>query len=1039
MAAPIHTEVTFEDEVCAHLAANGWLFDGPLPYKMGHAYDAGYRRDLALYAPDALAWVKETQPESWDKFAQNHTKDPDAVFLSRLVQELDVDRLTVKKETPQQWGTLHVLRKGFKDINVTFQMAQFAPSNQQNDATWTLYTKNRLRVVRQVHYSLHNQKSIDLVLFLNGLPLATIELKTDTTQNIEDAVKQYKEDRQPVDPVAKQREPLLSFGKRALVHFAVSTDEVRMTTKLEGNATRFLPFNRGIPDGKGGASAGNPVDEKLGYATGYLWHEVLRRDAWLSIVGKFIAVQVTEQKDDKGKKTYKPSLPFPRYHQWDCVSKLLDATLQEGVGKTYLVQHSAGSGKSNTIGWLAHRLASLHNAKDEKVYSSVIVITDRRVLDQQLQDTIYQFDHQHGVVVKIDENSTQLAEALEKKRLIIITTLQKFPWVLSKVEKLNDRRFALIIDEAHSSWSGKAAVKLRAVLTKDNVGVADSVVDGSNALPPDPDDIETTGEDELNRVMQSRKRPPNASYYAFTATPKPKTLELFGREGADGTPDPFHIYSMRQAIDEGFILDVLRGYTTYDFAFKLEQEGEDKDVKAGKAKTRLFRFAQLNPTSIAQKVIVIVEHFREHVLQHLGGQAKAMVVTDSRLAAVRYKKELDKYITEHKYTDCKALVAYSGTMTDDKYKVLKAHEGDLNAGGERDDGIKSAFDTDDYQVLIVAAKFQTGFDQPKLMAMYVDKRLDGVLAVQTLSRLNRTHPGKKTTFVLDFRNKAEDILAAFLPYYRTAKLSAITDRNLVHTLREKLDGAGIYLWPEVVVFAAAYFNPKGKQAGIHPPLKQAKERFNAQSQEVKDQFRTDMASYVSAYDFLSQLVSYDDADLERLHAFSKMLLPRLREEGTDPDTLDGSVRLAGYKVHNPQAHKLDLEQGEAKPLKPMSPGGSQAWEDPADRLSAIIKKMNEVFSGNLSDADFLGYATTLIGKLVDDDTLQEQAAANDTVEAFGNGAYNGKLNKAVVGALESHTAMAEQALKDAKVFKGLAGLLMEEVYKQLREKAAAGG
>jgi type I restriction enzyme R subunit len=1033
--AAIHTEERFEDEVCETLKANGWLFDGPLPYQKSYVYDTGYDKRLALYPVDAIAWVKETQPDTWAKFAKNHTKDPEAVFLQRLAEELDRDRPTIKVETPQLWGTLYILRKGFQDINATFRMAQFAPSNHQNAKTWEHYTKNRLRVVRQVRYSLHNGNCIDLVLFLNGLPLATIELKTDTTQNIENAVQQYKTDRPPIDTVSKQAEPLLSFGKRALVHFAASTDEVRMATKLSGMGTRFLPFNRGTPDGMGGAGAGNAADVKLGYSTGYLWNWVLQRDAWLSIVGKFLSVEATVRKDDSGRKTYIPSILFPRYHQWDAVGKILNATLSEGVGQTYLIQHSAGSGKSNTIAWLAHRLASLHDTKDQKIFSSVIVITDRRVLDTQLQDTIYQFDHSQGVVEKIDENSTQLANALEKGKLIIITTLQKFPWVLDKVKGLGDKRFALILDEAHSSQSGTAAIKLREVLTKGATATDAVTTIATDGAAVTGDDDELTDEDVLNHIVASRQRPPNVSYYAFTATPKPKTLELFGRTGDDGLPVPFHTYSMRQAIEEKFILDVLLGYTTYDFAFKLEQEGSDRHVKSGKAKTKLFKYALLHPTSIAQKVTVIVEHFREHVMHTLGGQAKAMVVSDSRIAAVRYKKAFDAYIEKKKYTDCKALVAFSGVVTDDESKIVKAGEADLNDNKERDDNIKEAFKTDSYQVLIVASKFQTGFDQPKLAAMYVDKRLDGVLAVQTLSRLNRMYPGKETTFVLDFRNKAEDVLKAFLPYYRTAKLSGITDRNLVHTLKNKLDAACIYLWAEVEVFAKAYFDPKGKQASIQSPLKQAHDRFKVQTKEVQDQFRGDLGSYVTAYDFLSQMVAYDNLDLERLHAFAKCLLPRLRGQSDGGDTLDGSVRLAAYRVTNETIHKLCLEGGKAEPLKPMGPGGGKPWDDPDDRLSVIIKKMNEVFSGNLAESDFRGYASTLLGKMVVDPTLKEQADANDTVEAFGNGAYITKLNHAVVEALEGHSAMADQALRHPHVFKGLAESLVEEVYRLLRAKS----
>ena len=555
-----------------------------------------------------------------------------------------------------------------------------------------------------------------------------------------------------------------------------------------------------------------------------------------------------------------------------------------------------------------------------------------------------------------------------------------------------------------------------------------------------------TGEDVINqeiaKLVAARKRPPNVSYYAFTATPKPKTMELFGRRpdpaqpaGPDNLPVPFHVYSMRQAIEEEFILDVLKGYTTYPFAFRLEQSIDDKEVKSGQAKKKLFRYAQLHPTGVAQKVAIIVEHFREKVMHRLAGQAKAMVVTDSRVAAVRYKKEFDAYVTRMKYADCRALVAFSAKVTDTKketkYPVINADEGALNDHRERDDGIKLAFDTDAYQLLIVASKFQTGFDQPKLVAMYVDKRLDGVLAVQTLSRLNRTYAGKEKTFVLDFRNDAEDILKAFLPFYRTARLSGITDRNLVYQLRQLLDSAGIYLWSEVETFARAYFDPKGKQAAIQAPLKQAYERFKQQPQDVRDVFRSRLSSYVVAYDFLSQLVDYDNPDLERLHAFAKSLLPRLYGKSEGGDLLEGAARLAGYKVKDATDHTLSLEGGEATPMKPMGLPG-QPWEDPSDRLSAIIQKMNQVFSGNLTQADYTGYATTLITKMVEDPILLEQAHANDTVEAFGNGAYEAKLNHAVVEALENHSAMADQALKHPIVFKGLANLLRDEVYLRLR-------
>ena len=1034
MTAAIHQEVVFEDEICAHLKAHGWLFDGPLPCVHGHAYDAGYDKRHALFPADSIAWVKATQADAWAKFTAHHKNEVEAEgeFVRALAAELDRDRKTIKKDDPQMWGSLYVLRRGFKHINATFKMAQFAPANSLNPKLWDHYNANILRVVRQVHYSMHNGNSIDLVLFVNGISVATIEIKTETTQPIAAAVKQYRQDRLPVDAASNMPEPLLSFGKRALVHLALSSDEARMTTRLDGVKTRFLPFNKGIPDGKGGAAAGNPPDHKRGHATAYVWHDILSRATFLDILGKFVAVEIKESVNLKtGKRSLTPSLLFPRYHQLDAVNSLIAATLAEGVGQSYLVQHSAGSGKSNTIGWTAHRLSTLFDAKNRKLITSVIVITDRRVLDQQLQDTIKQFEATPGVVVKIDDNSTQLAQALEGEAKIIVTTLQKFPHILKKIGSMKDRTFAVIIDEAHSSQSGKSAVKLREALTSEGFK-AEAKAMGEG----DEDEAEISSEDLIAKLVAARKRPPNVSYYAFTATPKAKTMELFGRHGADGLPVPFHVYSMRQAIEEEFILDVLKGYVTYDLAFKLEQAGADIEVKSGKARKKIFQYANLHPTSIGQKIAVIVEHFRKHVMPMLNGQAKAMVVTDSRKAAVRYKKEFDKFMAVMGYHDLKALVAYSGTISDAEYGINDADEGDLNGGVPKikDDLIKEAFHTDEYRVLLVANKFQVGFDEPLLCAMYVDKRLDDVMAVQTLSRLNRTYPGKTLTFVLDFRNKAEDILKAFEPYYRTAALSAVTDPNLPHQLREKLDGVGVYHWVEVEAFAKLYFSTRNDQA-FQSHLKQAYERFKALKREEQELFRRDAQSYVAGYDFLSQLVDYDDPDLEKLHAFLKMLLPRLRGQDDDPVTIDGAVRLARYKVVNKQEHNLDLEKGEAATLKPFGPGGGGAQEDPRAKLSEIIKKIHSLFAGKFTDAEIAGWFTAVVGNTVADERIVTQAKANPTAAQFANGDFKSVLAEAVIKALSSHHSMSDQMLQNPKVFEEVAETLLPEVYERARQAA----
>ncbi len=1037
MTTAIHQEVVFEDEICRHLQSHGWTFDGPLPYKKGHAYDASYDRRLALVPEDAIAWVKKTQPEAWTKFTAHHKNEADAQkeFAHLLGAELDREHKQIKKDDPQLWGSLRLLRRPFKHINAIFKMAQFEPANSLNPKLWDDFKLNILRVMRQVHYSRHNEKCIDLVLFVNGIPVATVEIKTETTQSIEEAVKQYRKDRLPRDEASNTDEPLLSFGRRALVHFALSSDEVRMTTRLDGAKTRFLPFNCGIEDGHGGASAGNPADVARGHATAYFWHEVLSRETFLGIVGKFIAVELKESVNLKtGKKALTPALLFPRYHQLDAVKSLLDTTLKEGVGKTYLVQHSAGSGKSNTIGWSAHRLSTLFDASNRKVFSSVIVITDRRVLDQQLQDTIKQFEATPGVVVKIDEDSGQLAKALDGEAKIIVTTLQKFPFVLGKMGSMKDRTFAVIIDEAHSSQSGKSAVKLREALSSEGLKKE------ANEIPEDGgEDSEISSEELIAKVIAARKRPPNVSYYAFTATPKAKTLELFGRTGADGLPHPFHVYSMRQAIEEEFILDVLKGYVTYDMAFKLEQAGEDFEVKSGKARTKIFRFVSMEPTAIGKKISVIVEHFRKHVMHLLNGQAKAMVVTDSRKAAVRYKQEFDKYMATMGYSDFKALVAYSGTITDPKYGIEDANEGDMNGGTPKikDDLIKETFRTDAYKVLLVANKFQVGFDEPLLSAMYVDKRLDDVMAVQTLSRLNRIYPGKIKTFVLDFRNAAEDILAAFEPYYRTATLSAITDRNLPHQLREKLDNAHVYLWAEVDAFAKLYFSERNDQA-FQAHLKQAHERYQVLAREEQELFRRDAATYIASYDFLSQLVDYDDPSLEKLHAFLKMLLPRLRGQDEDPVLIDGSVRLAGYKLVNKREHALALEKGENKALNPLTAGGGTAWEDPRAKLSEIIQKIHSLFTGKYTDAEVAGWFTAVTGNVVGDERIQIQAKANPTAAQFANGDYKNVLAEAVIKALSSHHAMSEQMLQNPRVFEEVAEVLLTDVYEQARAAATHG-
>jgi type I restriction enzyme R subunit len=934
---------------------------------------------------------------------------------------------------------LHVLRHGFKDVDAKFFLCQFKPAHGKNPKLLEIFKKNRLTVVRQLHYSLHNEKSIDLVLFVNGLPVATIELKTDLTQGISAAITQYKHDRHPKDAKSKELEALLQFKTRALVHFAVSTDLAFMTTKLAGDETYFLPFNIGKPDGVDlfSAGAGNPPAPKgKGYPTYYLWEFVWQPETWLEILGEFMHLEVKEI-EVKGKKVTKESIIFPRFHQLTCVKSLITHAALEGPGHPYLVQHSAGSGKSNSIAWTAHRLSNLHDANDKKVFDSVVVVTDRRVLDKQLQETISQFEHKAGVVKVISENSAQLAKALNDGTPVVVTTLQKFGFILDQVGTLGSKNFALIVDEAHSSQSGAAARKLREALTKGKPKqTVTAMIDGQEVevqddVEIDPEDL--TSEDIINLAIQARKRPENVSYFAFTATPKNKTLELFGRKDTEGKPVAFHIYSMRQAIEEEFILDVLKHYTSYRMFYNLGAVANEKLVPQRKAKIALAQYARLHAHNISQKVVVIVEHFREHVMAKIGGKAKAMLVTDSRKAAVRYKLAIDQYLKDQKYTDLKTLVAFSGSVEDPESGPDEFTESNMNdvKGQEPSE----AFKEDEYRILLVANKYQVGFDQPLLHTMYVDKRLSGVLAVQTLSRLNRMYPGKEDTFVLDFVNKPEEILASFQPYYRTAQLEEVTDPNLVHELMTKLNKAGVYFWSEVETFAEAFFNPKVKtQGALHGVLKPAFDRYEDLEDEEQVLFRKDLGSFLRLYEFLSQIIPYDDPDLEKLFVFGKNLTPRLAEHGRkEMLSLDSDVKLTHYRLQKLGEQALDLEKAEVVKLSGISEAGTGgAPVDERKELREIVGKMNDMFAGDIKESDFIGAVTSWQGRLMTSDKLADQAK-NNSEEQFALGDFKDEFMDVVIDAQDSHNSIAEQLLKDERILGVMQKMVAKMVWKGFQQ------
>ncbi len=1019
LATSIHQEKHFQREIIQHLCGNGWV----------EGHDSAYDKALALYPEDVLAWVQTAHPEGWKKLTDMHGGNAGKQLLERLAKALETD------------GTLSVLRHGFKIVGLgekRLTMAQFKPAFALNPDTLARYAANRLRVVEEVHYSQHNGNRLDLVFFVNGLPLSTVELKTDSTQSVHDATLQYRKDRPPVDPVAKVAEPLLAFKSRCVVHFAVSTSEVAMATRLEGLPTVFRPFNLGFNEG-----SGNPPNA-AGCRTAYLWERVLQRDAWLHILGGFVHLQRKAKKLPDGRKVTVESMIFPRFHQWDAVLKLVEAARVEGPGKTYLVQHSAGSGKSNTIAWTAHHLASLHDASDKKVFDSVIVITDRTVLDQQLQDTIFQFEHKAGVVERITDDdgakSEKLAAALLARKPIIIVTIQTFGFVLKRIETeeaLRSRNFAVIADEAHSSQSGKAAAELKKVLGKDAV----TVVDGEEA--------ELTFEDLLGADVKARTRPGNVAYFAFTATPKAKTMELFGRPDADGQKRPFHSYTMQQAIEEQYILDVLKNYTSYKVAWRLAHDGQDYDdaeVEKSEAVKALVKWVRLHPHNIAQKVAIIVEHFRYHVAWRLNGQAKAMVVTSSRKEAVRYKLAMEKYIAENRY-GMGVLVAFSGEVLDEDFSPDPFTESNMNPGLKT--SIPEGLDGGDYSVLVVADKYQTGFDQPKLVAMYVDKRLAGVSTVQTLSRLNRTYEKdgckKDWTVVVDFVNDPDQILVDFQKYYRTAILPTGTDPHLLYDLQTKLDATGIYLVSEVDAFAKFFWDPKGRQthmelqAKLTPPLqrfqvrlKEARAAKDGEALESLRLFVKDLGTFCRLYEFLSQIVDYEDSDLEKRYAFFKHLIhpmeEALRTENPHEAIDLSQVKLTHHSIRPQDPSYLDLVKEGSGVMEPVGDAGTGLGRDKVkEHLSQIIDRLNDLFEGLLTDDDLVNYAIGVRDKLMENADLAQQAATN-TKDQFAQG----DIKEAVVGAVIEHmdvnNDMANQVLNNERTLDGFMRLMVDLVY-----------
>ena len=1019
-----HTERALETAIEAGLTSSGG-------YERRNA--GAFSESIALFPDDVTGFLKDSQGAKWDALKLLLGENAASTVLDSLSKELHLK------------GTLHVLRHGFKCYGKTFRMAYFRPNTRMNPVAAEHYAENRLTITRQVAFTSVMKKAdgnnrrciIDVTLAVNGIPVVTAELKNPLTgQRAAAAMRQYENERD-------ERDLLFAFKKRALVHFAVGPDEVWMTTRLMGKETDFLPFNRGNNHGAGN----RPV--RGNWKTHYLWDEVLQADSLMEILQRFMHLEVKERqlRTDKGVRTVrKETMIFPRYHQLDAVRRLVAHARSNGAGRNYLIQHSAGSGKSNSIAWLAHRLSSLHDARDEKVFHSVVVVTDRRVLDQQLQATIYQFEHKTGVVEKIDEDTQQLARALSQGTPIVITTIQKFPFIsqaLSTLEKRGSgmkidtagKRFAVIVDEAHSSQSGETATALRGMLNKAGIEAAIA----AQLSDEEDDDLSDDAKAAVLRDALQRSRQPNLSFFAFTATPKFKTKALFDEPGPSGA-SPFHEYTMRQAIEEGFVMDVLQNYTTYKrFYGLIKQIEDDPDVPRRTAAKVLTRYLELHPVNIGQVVSVIVEHFQLYVMHELGGRAKAMVVTGSRLGAVKYKLAFDRYIKEKGYTGIRSLVAFSGTVEDPDVPGSSYTEVAMNDGISESE-LPETFGRDDYRVLLVAEKYQTGFDQPLLQTMYVVKRLAGVQAVQTLSRLNRIALGKSRTFVLDFANEEDDIYKAFKPYYEATPVGENADPHRLSELQHRLLGWAIFTPADVTEFAEVWYRAKRDHSAtdhrlMNAVLDAAVDRFQDRNEDEQEEFRGQLTAYRNLYAFLSQIIPYQDTDLERLYAFVRNLLAKLPPPGDGRVfVLDDEVALRFFRLQQMSEGSIGLLQGEADPLKGPTDVGTARAKDEEVTLSTLIERLNERFGTDFTDADQL-FFDQIRASAENNENIAEAARAN-SFRDFA--AYLDRmLDDLFIARMEGNEEIFSRVMTDTEFRSAAHEHLAGEIFRRVREQQDA--
>lgn len=1060
-----HQEKHFESYVVSKLQSQGW--------KVGNT--THYDTERALYPDDLIAWLEATQPQQWAKLCKDHGERARDTLMDRLAKALE------------QHGTMHVLRNGFSIAGCGhLDLSEAAPEDGRNKTVAARYSANILRVVPQLQYHPARKLAIDLVFFLNGLPLATVELKTDFTQSSDAAMDQYKTDRLPYDSKTKRKEPLLTFKRGAVVHFAMSDSDIHMTTKLDGENTFFLPFNQGD-----NGHAGNPARQDSEYPVAYFWEQVCQRDAWLRIFHSFVYIEKKDVVDLKGDWSKRETLIFPRYHQWSAVNSMIADAKTNGPGMSYLADHSAGSGKTSTIAWTAHDLVKLRKDNGQAVFHSVIIVTDRTVLDDQLQDAVKQIDHQFGVIAAIDRQtsskskSVQLAEALISGTPIIVVTIQTFPYAMEAIvtdKSLKDKSFAVIIDEAHASQTGTTSAKLQTSLA----------MSGNGAM------ASSTIEELLERLQKSRVSPSNVSYFAFTGTPKHSTLMLFGRPqnpslpaSKDNLPQAFHRYTMRQAIEEGFILDVLQGYIPYKTAFNLSKQIEDTKRVSGKtAKRALAQWMSLHPTNVTQKVQFIIEHFSKNVAYRLDGKAKAMVVTSSRAAVIRYKKGFDAYISKHpEYSAIRSLVAFSGAMSGKQVM----HADDVDIGTEiftvdeseefteanmnpdiKGQDLRIAFERPEYRIMLVADKFQTGFDQPKLVAMYVDKRIaNDVEIVQTFSRLNRMAPGKDEVFIVDFANDPDNVRRAFAMYDNGAQIDDIQDVNVVYDLKELLDAQGLYEAQDLEDFKEARFKTirditqsknlqhqalyaaterptrvfnqrlkmlrdaidtweaafeKARSIGDDAGMKSADHHRSEHADQIKSlsNFKSGLGRFGRAYAYIAQLIDFGDPDLENYAAFVKLLEKRLKGEPPQSVDLKGLV-LTGFDI---KPHLIESGKDvERINLMPVGPGGGSAKGEDPHYLSEIIDRLNHLFGQATPLRDQAMFINHIAAIARENDVVMAQVE-NNTREQALKGNLPGAVAQGVVRALSSHQALATLVLKSDRQSMGA---LTDMIYELIRD------